>query len=359
MVAHLWANQSQSDARNGTGSVYFDGPTIYSYGNHFPIATIFPKKSVVIFNGSRYSPTTRQHQSDARQAIDREVYKSFSVNPEHSDYSGYRRSYDDLNNHQKNYEYFINSFKSSIESAKTARAYSSCYNGFLNSEDSAKQKLNYSILETAKDYCKIFDIKFDYAIPENEIETILKAKREKDRKRKPLSKFKKDRSRRLAKRRQILKYINLKTDKIPYISNLYGSNYQKLCSGMNRLRLQNLLPVIRKDVKKFLTGENPDTQYSYEMKQLAKNKIPVLLRIKQDEIQTSMGAEMPVKFAKHIWLAVAKCKASKTPFEPNGKTLYAGSFQVDRIEANGDMKVGCHFVKYGFIKSIARQLNLI
>ena len=38
-IPHLWAHQTQDEARNGTASFYFRGATIYSYGSHFPIAT--------------------------------------------------------------------------------------------------------------------------------------------------------------------------------------------------------------------------------------------------------------------------------------------------------------------------------
>ena len=38
MVAHLFANQSQTEARNGGNTFYFYKDTIYSFGSHFPIA---------------------------------------------------------------------------------------------------------------------------------------------------------------------------------------------------------------------------------------------------------------------------------------------------------------------------------
>ncbi len=38
-IPHLWAHKTQDEGRNGTGSFYFTGATIYSYGSHFPIAT--------------------------------------------------------------------------------------------------------------------------------------------------------------------------------------------------------------------------------------------------------------------------------------------------------------------------------
>jgi len=36
-IAHLWANQHQSEARNSSRNLFFNNDTIYSYGHHFPI----------------------------------------------------------------------------------------------------------------------------------------------------------------------------------------------------------------------------------------------------------------------------------------------------------------------------------
>jgi hypothetical protein len=71
MVAHLWANQSQSEARNGNRSFYFDGDTIFSYGGHFPVARIVTSSRgevAALFNPATYSQTTKCHQSLARSA---------------------------------------------------------------------------------------------------------------------------------------------------------------------------------------------------------------------------------------------------------------------------------------------------
>jgi len=46
-VAHLWANRVQSDARNQYDTFYFKGNTIFSYGSHFPIATLIGKNEVI------------------------------------------------------------------------------------------------------------------------------------------------------------------------------------------------------------------------------------------------------------------------------------------------------------------------
>ena len=59
MVAHVWAQQTQAHGRNAGNTFYFEGPTIYSYGEHFPIATFVttPKGAQVLTSrASRASP---------------------------------------------------------------------------------------------------------------------------------------------------------------------------------------------------------------------------------------------------------------------------------------------------------------
>src|SRR5262245_47315041 len=71
MVCHLWANQSQEEARNGSRSLYFERETIYSYGSHFPVACIITHKRAqraVLLNPAAYSVTTSCHQGMARSA---------------------------------------------------------------------------------------------------------------------------------------------------------------------------------------------------------------------------------------------------------------------------------------------------
>lgn len=58
-IAHIWAHQRQDEARNSGGNFYFNGPTIYSYGGHFPIASLSGKHpNVVYFTTRGYSNTT-------------------------------------------------------------------------------------------------------------------------------------------------------------------------------------------------------------------------------------------------------------------------------------------------------------
>jgi hypothetical protein len=69
-IAHIWANQTQIEARNAGRNFYFSGPTIYSYGSHFPIATILEKdgEKFCIMTNRTYSNTTSKHIQIVRHA---------------------------------------------------------------------------------------------------------------------------------------------------------------------------------------------------------------------------------------------------------------------------------------------------
>jgi len=75
-IPHLWAHQTQDEARNGTGSFYFRGATVYSYGSHFPIATHVTGsqgQTGILFTSRKNSVTTSQHMSAVSRSIPPDV----------------------------------------------------------------------------------------------------------------------------------------------------------------------------------------------------------------------------------------------------------------------------------------------
>ncbi len=70
-LPHVWAHQQQDEGR-GAGSFYFTGPTIYSYGSHFPIASHVRNKKgekAILFTTRGYSNSTAKHISKTWRAI--------------------------------------------------------------------------------------------------------------------------------------------------------------------------------------------------------------------------------------------------------------------------------------------------
>ena len=66
-VCHAWAHQTDQNASNGQGTIYSIGDTIFSYGDHFPIARHC--KGVILFTTDTYSNTTSKHLGCTRYAI--------------------------------------------------------------------------------------------------------------------------------------------------------------------------------------------------------------------------------------------------------------------------------------------------
>jgi hypothetical protein len=77
MVAHIWAQQNQSEGRNSGSTFWFKGPTIYSYCT--PIARFVQGRSgpVVLIGAERYSPSTGKQLHHVAHAVSHLV--SFTV----------------------------------------------------------------------------------------------------------------------------------------------------------------------------------------------------------------------------------------------------------------------------------------
>jgi hypothetical protein len=71
-VAHLWANEQQTEAYTPNRAFYFNGNSIYSYGGHFTIAkhiTNDKGEKAILFTTRGYSNTTAKHINFTYRAI--------------------------------------------------------------------------------------------------------------------------------------------------------------------------------------------------------------------------------------------------------------------------------------------------
>src|ERR1039458_8978851 len=115
-IPHLWAHQSQDKARNSTGSLYFEGMTIYSYGSHFPIArhvTNARGEKAVLFTTVNHSVTTTGHCSTVAHAIPPNI-PVFHV-------PHLRNSWDELPDNADNVESYVRRISELLGKAKRAR----------------------------------------------------------------------------------------------------------------------------------------------------------------------------------------------------------------------------------------------
>jgi hypothetical protein len=139
-VAHMWANQTQEEARTPHGNFYFYGKTIYSYGRHFPIATLID--DTVILTERSYSNTTAGHVQDVRRAASHKPQILCYEVPD---------TKKDTSAHEKNFERWAQDVRENVKSLERARK-PEIYVGNIQ-----------RTIEKVEKYCKFFNLKLTAA----------------------------------------------------------------------------------------------------------------------------------------------------------------------------------------------------
>ena len=83
------------------------------------------------------------------------------------------------------------------------------------------------------------------------------------------------------------------------------------------------------------------------------------LRIIGDEVQTSLGARVPVADARQAINFIAARRTTGKAWQRNGERCPVGDFQIDSISTTGDIKAGCHFIQWSEIEPIGKALGVI
>lgn len=106
----------------------------------------------------------------------------------------------------------------------------------------------------------------------------------------------------------------------------------------------------QKELKSWIAGETPYFPHI----------IPdVYLRIVGDEVQTSLGAVIPVKHARLGLAIVRRAVATNTEYVRNGHTIHLGPYAIDRIGVDGTLTAGCHTIRYAEIERLGVLLEAI
>ncbi len=134
-VCNAWALQETDTGRTSSGSVYFDGPIIYSYGQHYEMGYIYPDINVILRNEHHYSNSTSNHLG----YIGRESYTTIDV-PEVDTRFG----------HDTNVKYLAEKIENSMKNMiKAKRSIEYCAELYVRH------------IETYNQYVRAFDLKLD------------------------------------------------------------------------------------------------------------------------------------------------------------------------------------------------------
>lgn len=87
------------------------------------------------------------------------------------------------------------------------------------------------------------------------------------------------------------------------------------------------------------------------------------LRLSADgrRVETSQGAEVPARVCAVLWPMIGECKrggfARTFPGGSDPGAVRLGHFLLDSIDAEGNVRAGCHFIRYSELANIAGRLN--
>lgn len=283
-VAHLWAHKAQDSARNAKNSVFFLGDTIFSYGEHFPIARHVTNKtgSAVLFTTAHYSVTTAGHCSMVRSAVSHlTVFHVPNVKAE------------DKAEHVANLKDYAERIRKSL--LTSARARSEYAKGWNHSHA-------LELREEAIKYAKFFRLAHSKVIPA--VPTLDSVS---------LQRIKQTEDKRLAAERK-----RIAAEHAESIAQWRAGEYARLPHG-----LADMLRVSK-------DGQN---------------------------VETSRGVSFPISHAKRGLALVRAVRSRAEAWHTNGHTRHLGHYQIDSIDAQGNVKAGCHLVKWAEIERIASAID--
>ena len=298
-VPHLWAHQSQSEARNSNGSLYFNGDTIYSYGSHFPIAQHVTSpvtgERAILVTTSRYSVTTSGHIGCVRNAIPHGVREIFAPLWNQAGYGGI--------NHSSVLASLVSELNDAIEAIATAKNIVS------------RQKrvgIADGIRETAIEVKEFFGLPQDVPVIPADGADIRAAIAERER---------------VAEEKR-------------KAAAIVEAERQRLWEIENEAKKQA-----------WLNGE----RNGYE----SRWNTDTLLRVVDGEVETSRGAYFPLEHARKGLALVKAVMARGEEWHTNGHTCHLGHYKIDRITPDGTVYAGCHVVKFEAIARIAPMLESV
>ncbi len=389
MVAHVWAQQTQEDGRSSNGNFYFHGKTIYSYRNSWPLATFiepYEGKPVIIVNHERYSVTTSSQLSDVQGALrglDVHVINIGSTELINRIMNASEKARRDIINEK------IAGLKALAKSYCNPKK--SIYFGYVENADYERIPDNATqrAADIANDAAQIhFDAKLlgvDIADCEefnarelgqqirdafeafNNPEAI--AKREKARlarsKKTCLELIRKTPAYLPGQYRQhkaverldaaIRDAVTLNDEKTfraawrifqrTWLKCDMAQTFKALHPEAQRIRERALWdkPSKRISAAQWLAGEEGDFSQSS----------PTLVRRKGDRLETSRGADAPWRHAVAIFLKAQNCMMTKSSWHRNGSRMQAGHFELESIDTDGNIKIGCHHIRFEDMAALA------
>lgn len=301
-IPHLWAHRVQESARNAQGNLFFEDSVIFSYGHHFPIARHVETKrgrKAILFTRASYSVTTSGHMNAVRSAIPQNV-PVFDV-------AHVGLSLGTIQ-HAANLQAYVAALEQAISKAQKARM-------LFHKQWQTKgaRELRTELLA----YVQFFGLKRPANVPDVPRLTPAMARKMKAR------------------------------------EDFLKSGEHQATLVYDRAR-REMLEDFR---SRAINAERVEAWKRGENVYFTTRNLPTMLRVNGDEIETSLGARVPLDHAKRVLAIVRRMVSERKTFQTNGHTIPIGVYKVDRIDADGTLHAGCHHIPFAEIERIAPQVE--
>lgn len=315
-VIHVWAQRTQNRAHSS--NVFFeDTDIIYSYGRHYPLGAFIRNdkgRIACVVNVQGYSVTTAKHISKVRYAT----------------------------NHYKQFVVYDTDIMSEVVSF--AR---------YEQKTSLSAALNLAI--------------------QREVSNLLRKIQWDDKKRKitTLEKWKNETLSRCDTYVELLGFIGSKVDAATKKElHKISDNPAQLKEAAEKERkakerkaaaeAKKMQAIAKEAIVAWINGKNTivykDKTYDTGI-MLQKHVSEVYMRVENDMVKTSKGASFPLEHGLKAFDFIDKVRKSSSDWKPNGHTLHLGHYSVDHIDAQGNVKAGCHIVAYSEIKRLVDMVR--
>lgn len=316
MVCHVWAQRSQPFGKTGNGNVYFDGSTIYSYGWHFPIAKLIDNKqgeTVCLYNDDSYSVSTSNHQNEVRSAASH--YRRITCDTETLRY---------VVNHYHNTESkeFRQRLAKFVSDNVTGKITESAKSAARRRAAHLKQR---DIDSANRAYSNGVDL-LDFYGAKMPIKT-----------------------------RNLITKLNEDTATVLQAHEKQIAAQRKKEAKLRAEREKERQALIAEAVQVWLEGGEP----TYKQGDALRHHEYIYMRPEDDgNIHTTHKAQFPIEHGKKAFAFIRQCKERGETWHKNGQQIRLGHFAIDSIDAKGNVKAGCHYVKWDEIERVARILEI-
>lgn len=304
-LAHIWAQNEKHDVKGN--NMFIKNAIIYSYGEHFPMAKWIENKNgdfAALVTSDKCSVSTSKHQSYVNRAIATDT-TVFHVPLEGTSST---LTYD----WRKLIPTFINHYKTQLKKQRDVvlsankrkdvelTAYDHLHTEANNFNEFVGRKATY---------------KYDFVLAAHVNQWRIEQQRKEEQRNTPEAVAKREQA--AAKRMQ----LKIAKQQIAIEEWKNGTSLSHLSDSYN---------------------------------------LPIYLRVHNNRIETSRGAEFPIEHAIKAFPIINKARAANVPlnFRELDKKPHLGHFTIDYVEANGDVIAGCHKVAFEEIERIAKQLGV-